>query len=411
MIICQNNLKQTHPITVQTIVWVANRGNPINDSSNRAILELNSTGNIVLTHMNTVVWCSTSSLRKAQNPVAELQDSGNLVIREENVKDPEAYLWQSFDYPSNTMLAGMKLGWDLRRNLNRRLIAWKSHDDPAPGDLSSEVVRHNYPDIYTMKGAKKLHRTGPWNGLSFSGVPEMKSNPIYNFNVVSNKDEVYYTWNLTDSSLITIAVLNQTSLSRPRYVWSKTDKSWRTYSWLPGGDYCDNYGLCGPNGYCMITAAPVCNCLKGFKPQSPEKWYSMDWSQGCVRSNQLSCKDKLTDGFVLVESLKVPDTEYTWVDENIGLEKCRVKCLNNCSCMAYTNSDISGSGRGCVMWFGDLIDIKQFPVAGQGLYIRMPASELGNYFINFSNTSFDFRSPQKFNIVFENSNLVLPYGI
>ena len=54
-----------------------------------------------------------------------------------------------------------------------------------------------------------------------------------------------------------------------------------------------------------------------------------------------------------------------------------MKCLNNCSCMAYTNSYIRGQGSGCVMWFGDLIDIKQFENDGQDLYIRMDSSELG----------------------------------
>ncbi|KAJ0103549.1 hypothetical protein Patl1_04480 [Pistacia atlantica] len=43
--------------------------------------------------------------------------------------------------------------------------------------------------------------------------------------------------------------------------------------------------------------------------------------------------------------------------------------------MAYTNSDISGGGSGCTMWFGDLMDMKQFPAGGQDLYIRMSASE------------------------------------
>ncbi|KAM4077949.1 hypothetical protein ACJW30_12G178900 [Castanea mollissima] len=60
----------------------------------------------------------------------------------------------------------------------------------------------------------------------------------------------------------------------------------------------------------------------------------------------------------------------------MNLEECRAECLNNCSCMAYTNSDIR-EGAGCAIWFGDLVDIKQFPAGGQDLYIRMHPSELG----------------------------------
>ncbi|KAL3016936.1 hypothetical protein AAZX31_06G244500 [Glycine max] len=358
-------------IPVDNVVWVANGGNPINDSS--ADLKLHSSGNLVLTHNNMVAWCTRSS-KAAQNPVAELLDSGNLVIRDLNSANQESYLWQSFDYPSNTMLSGMKVGWDLKRNLNIRLIAWKSGDDPTPGDLSWSIVRHPYPEIYMMKGNKKYHRLGPWNGLRFTGMPEMKPNPVYHYEFVSNKEEVYYTWTLKQTSLITKAVLNQTALARPRYVWSELDESWMFYSTLPS-DYCDHYGVCGANAYCSTSASPMCECLKGFKPKYLEKWNSMDWSQGCVLQHPLNCKH---DGFVLLEGLKVPDTKATFVNDSIDIEKCRTKCLNNCSCMAYTNSNISGAGSGCVMWFGDLFDIKQYSVAenGQGLYIRLPASEL-----------------------------------
>lgn len=45
--------------------------------------------------------------------------------------------------------------------------------------------------------------------------------------------------------------------------------------------------------------------------------------------------------------------------------------------MAYTNTDIRGGGSGCAMPFGDLIDIRELDGAGQDLYIRMAASELG----------------------------------
>jgi len=89
-------------IPTQNVVWVANGGKPINDSS--AILKLNSSGSLVLTHNNNIVWFTNSSTN-AQKPVAQLLDTGNLVIKEDSVS--ETYLWQSFDYPSNTLLSGI----------------------------------------------------------------------------------------------------------------------------------------------------------------------------------------------------------------------------------------------------------------------------------------------------------------
>jgi hypothetical protein len=103
-------------------------------------------------------------------------------------------------------------------------------------------------------------------------------------------------------------------------------------------------------------------------------WAANDWSGGCVRNISLSCNNPQVDGDDLLQKymgLKVPDTAHTLLYENIDLELCRTMCLNNCSCTAITNSDISGKGSGCVMWFGDLIDIRQFDTGGQDLYIRI----------------------------------------
>ncbi|KAI9079160.1 hypothetical protein K1719_038886 [Acacia pycnantha] len=357
----------------QTVVWVANNINPINDSS--GVLTVNTTGNLVLTQNNTVVWYA-SLTAQAQNPVAELLDSGNFVVRDVNEANPEVYLWQSFDFPSDTLLPGMKLGWDLKTRLNRKITAWNSPDDPTPSGFSWELLLHNYPEFFLMKGSKKFMRIGPWNGLYFSGMPDLKPNPIYDFNFISTSDEVYFTFSLNNTSVISILAVNQTTSKANRYVWVEADQNWLIYQSLPK-DYCDNYNLCGPNGNCIISDSPVCQCLKGFKPKIPHAWNTMDWSGGCVRNEALNCNNGSKDGFIGLTGLKVPETEHTWIDQSMSLERCRDKCLSNCSCMAYTSSNIAGAGSGCVMWFGDLIDIRQFPYDGQELYIRMAASELG----------------------------------
>ncbi|XP_020222263.1 G-type lectin S-receptor-like serine/threonine-protein kinase At4g27290 [Cajanus cajan] len=355
----------------QTVVWVANGA--INDSS--GILIVNNTGNLVLRQHDKLVWYTTSE-KKAQNPVAQLLDSGNFVVREKSETNSEDYLWQSFDYPSDTILPGMKLGWNLRAGREWRMTSWKSPNDPSPGDFYWGLLLYNYPEFYLMKGTEKFVRVGPWNGLHFSGIPDQKPNTIYAYNFISNKDEMYYTYSMENDAVISRMIMNQTSSMYFRYVWIEDAQNWKLYKSLPK-DNCDNYGICGAYGTCVITGSQICQCLAGFSPKSPKAWNSSDWREGCVRNKPLNCTEKLKDGFMKVEGLKVPDTTHTWVDQTIGLKECRVKCLNNCSCMAYTNSDIRGEGSGCVMWFGDLNDIRQFDNDGQDLYIRMDASELG----------------------------------
>jgi hypothetical protein len=140
-------------ISVTTVVWVANRVNPINDSS--GILMINNTGSLLLLRQNkTVVW-STSSSKQPQQPFLQLLDSGNLFVTDgKNANSEEDYLWQSFDYPSDTSLPGSKHGWDLRRRLNRRLTAWKNWDDPSPGDFSFGMELHNFPEAVMWKGSE-----------------------------------------------------------------------------------------------------------------------------------------------------------------------------------------------------------------------------------------------------------------
>ena len=135
-------------IPVQTVVWVANRCKPINGSS--GLLTINNTGSLVLSDQNkSVVWSMRLS-KQAMKPKLELLDSGNLVVREEEDTNPENYLWQSFDYPSDTLLPGMKFGWDLRTGLNRRLSAWKNWDDPCSADftwvIEFDIQLHKLPE-------------------------------------------------------------------------------------------------------------------------------------------------------------------------------------------------------------------------------------------------------------------------
>ncbi|RHN61967.1 putative protein kinase RLK-Pelle-DLSV family [Medicago truncatula] len=363
-------------IPIQKVVWVANRVNPINNTL--GILTLTTSGNLMLRQNDSLVW-STTSAKQAKKPMAELLDSGNLVIRNQEETDPEGgYLWQSFDYPCDTILPGMKLGWDLRNDLERRITSWKSPDDPSPGDLSWGLVLHNYPEFYLMNGAVKYCRMGPWNGLQFSGLSDRKQSSVYDLkyvanndlNYVSNKDEMFYSFTLKNSSALVTITITQSSFAIS--VWKDT-KWWQNE--VTPASFCELYGACGPYASCTLAYAPACQCLRGFIPKSPQRWAIFDWSQGCVRNISLSCNTPhvdVDDEFIKYMGLKVPDTTHTLLYENIDdLGLCRTMCLNNCSCTAFTNSDISGKGSGCVMWFGDLIDIRQFDSGGQNLYIRL----------------------------------------
>ncbi|GKB49662.1 G-type lectin S-receptor-like serine/threonine-protein kinase, partial [Tanacetum coccineum] len=59
----------------------------------------------------------------------------------------------------------------------------------------------------------------------------------------------------------------------------------------------------------------------------------------------------------------------------------RVTCRINCSCVAYANLDIRNGGTGCLQWFDELMDIKEFD-GDDNIYIRMDASEIAGHEFN-----------------------------
>ncbi|CAN6684359.1 unnamed protein product [Malus baccata var. baccata] len=363
-----------YTVSTDAVVWVANRETPLGDSS--GLLKLTEQGVLVLLNSsNNIVWSSNSS-RTAGNPVSQLLDSGNLVVQDGKETNPDNFLWQSFDYPCDTFLPEMKIGWDLVTGLERYISSWKSTEDPAPGEFSVQMDQHGLPQVLIMKGAKIQARGGSWNGLYLTGFGYgvREPNPISGSEFVMNKDEVYFEYRLRNMSVFSRYVLNPFG-NVQRFTWVHQTQSWEL-SYTFQADRCENYALCGPFSSCSInSSSPICACLKGFVPKSLKDWNSGYWSDGCVRRTPSACS--VGDGFLKYSGIKLPDTSSSWFDKSMSLGECNGLCWGNCSCTAYANLDIREGGSGCVLWFGNLIDIKEFtPGGGQDLYIRAAASEL-----------------------------------
>ena len=74
---------------------------------------------------------SVKGTTTSTSSVAQLQDSGNLVLVQDN--NQKVLLWQSFDYPTDILLPKMKLCVNLIIGLDKFLTSWKSQDDPRSG--------------------------------------------------------------------------------------------------------------------------------------------------------------------------------------------------------------------------------------------------------------------------------------
>ncbi|KAK6116752.1 hypothetical protein DH2020_049485 [Rehmannia glutinosa] len=324
-------------ITVTTIVWVANREAPITDNS--GVLTVIRPGILVLLNNtnNNTVW-STNTSRTVQNPVAQLLDSGNFVVRDGEDDRPENFLWQSFEYPTDTYLPGMSLGWNFVTGKETYLSSWRSNDDPG---------------------------TGP---------PNPREDPTYRLSFVMDEEKVYYRSDLVDGSFVSRYTMNQSGVSQ-RWTWVDRTRGWVIYFSMPA-DICDTYRLCGAYGSCNVGSSPSCGCLdERFVPRDPEGWVRADWSSGCVRRTNLSCDG---DVFLRYSGIKLPDARRSWNNATMTLDECRAECLRNCSCMAYPQLDIRRRS-GCLVWFDELIDIRTLSPDGQVIYIRMASSEAGKF--------------------------------
>ncbi|XP_059661592.1 G-type lectin S-receptor-like serine/threonine-protein kinase At4g27290 isoform X2 [Cornus florida] len=363
-------------ISDRTVVWVANRDTPLTDTSGGGVLKLTDGGILVLVNStNSIFWSSSNSSSNNNTvnsaPVAQLLDSGNLVVKDVN---DENFLWQSFDYPGDTLLPGMKLGKNLVTGIDRRLWSWKSSDDPSKGEYSYGFDLRGFPQMFLLKGSVEQYRTGPWNGISFSGTVGLKPNSIYTYRFVFNQQEVYYDFELINSSVFSRRVMNRNGIVQ-RLTWNYKIQDWTVYLNTPS-DNCDFYGLCHAYGSCSVDNSPACGCLDKFMPRYPKDWDTADWSGGCVRRTALDCHNGSSNGFLKYSGVKLPDTRYSWFNRSMNLKECETVCLKNCSCMAYANIDITAGGSGCLLWFDDLIDIRNVAEFGQDIYIRMASSEL-----------------------------------
>ncbi|KAG6476065.1 hypothetical protein ZIOFF_065300 [Zingiber officinale] len=361
-------------VSQKTFVWVANRNRPITDGS--GVLSLTTNGTLVVSDSSsTILWSSSSS--SLANPVAQLLDNGNLVVREAGDFGSSSYAWQSFDFPTNTLLPGMKLGWNLTSRHNRILTAWASTSDPAEGNYTLGIDLRNGPQLFVWVGTQQNLRFGLWNGLYFSGVPEMMSTDMLDYSVVIDGEQVVYSYTVPDPSLIRQTVINPTSGAIEVLLWTKESQSWIKRTEFPR-DACDRtISLCGPYGLCYPDWPP-CKCLQGFHPRNRNDWERIvNTSGGCVRNTELDCHNK-TDGFIQQSNVKLPDTSASTVDWSTeSLDDCKISCLSNCSCTAYARANISGSGRGCILWFTPLTDIKLFySGSGQDLFVKVAAADL-----------------------------------
>ncbi|KAH0887086.1 hypothetical protein HID58_063182 [Brassica napus] len=327
-------------VTEKTYGWVANRDNPLLTST--GTLEISRNNLVLIGQSNKTVW--STSLPIGDAPViAELLSNGNFVLRHD---DPSKLLWQSFDFPTDTLLPEMKLGYDLKTRRNRFLTEWRAQDDPTSGNFTFKLdIQRGLPEFLIMYQDLILQRSGPWDGIEFSGIPEMQRSDYMVYNYTENSEEVSYRFRMTSSSIYSRLIMRDQILMR--FTWSPPSWAWeRSLHFILQG-ICDVYSVCGgPNTYCDLNTSPHCNCIRGFLPRNATEWAERGRRSLTVKNIMGFCSLTTPSCRILRRRL--------WI-------RCEDRCLSDCNCTSFA---FGNDGLGCVTWTGDLFDIRTYLQGG-----------------------------------------------
>jgi predicted permease len=229
-------------VSVRTVVWVANRADPVPgpvEDNAGATLSVSADGTLAVADANsTVVWSvSPAPGAGAGQYTSRIRDDGNLVVSDASGR----VSWQGFDHPTDTLLPGMRVGMDFVTGANMTLTAWTSPSDPSPGPVMAAMDTSGDPEVFIWNGGEKVWRSGPWDGLQFTGVPDTVTYTGFSFRFVNTPREVSYSFQVPNSSFLSRLALNSTGAAGgllQRWTWVWAAGAWNMY-WYAPKDQCD----------------------------------------------------------------------------------------------------------------------------------------------------------------------------
>nr|XP_043639496.1 putative receptor protein kinase ZmPK1 [Erigeron canadensis] len=300
-----------------TFVWMANRDEPVNGK--RSKFSLWKDGNLVLTDAGRRIWMSDT---KSSSPLQlQLLNSGNLVLTELNKK---TYLWQSFSFPTDTILQNQPFTKDTFLISSRSLTNFSSgfyklfFDD----DNVIRLVFHN-------DEVASVYWPSPWL------VSWQAGRTTYNNSRIASLDSKGYFMSSDNFGFSTSdygsALQRRLTLDLDGNirVYTLIKRSW-VVSWQAISITCTIHGICGPNSLCTYSSdsGRRCTCMQGYKAKN-----NSDWSMGCEPTFDFS---KHRENY---EFVKLPSVEFYGFDtvftRNSTFNECKNACLNDSNCKAF----------------------------------------------------------------------------
>ncbi|KAF8089979.1 hypothetical protein N665_0493s0034 [Sinapis alba] len=373
-----------------TIVWSPNRNSPV---TKEAVLELEATGNLVLSDQTTTIWASNTSNHGVESAV--MSESGNFLLLGTQVTTSPA-IWQSFSQPADTLLPNQPLTVSLEltsnpspsRHGHYSLKMLQQHTSLSLGltyninlDPHANYSYWSGPEISNVTGdvTAVLDNTGSFKivyGESSTGAVYVYKNPVdenrNNNNSSSNP-------RLTKNRILRRLVLeNNGNLRLYRWDNDMNGSSQWVPEWAAVSNPCDIAGICG-NGVCNLDRTKKnadCLCLPGsvkLPDQENNKLCSDNSSlvQECERNINRNNTFKIST---------VQETNYYFSERSVianysdigNVSKCGSMCLSDCKCVASVYG-LDDEKPYC--WILKSLNFGGFKDPGSTLFVKTRANE------------------------------------
>ncbi|XP_035551036.1 uncharacterized protein LOC109000303 [Juglans regia] len=372
-----------HQLDRDSVVWVANRDNPL-PGNFTGVFGIAEDGNLkVLDTAGNEYWSTGLENSSSTNRTVKLMDSGNLVLSDDD--SMETSPWESFKNPTDTFLPGMTMGDKLT------LTSWKGKDDPGSGRCTFKLDQETESQYVVIKKQSVYWKSGMARGkfpssddiilpaiadllsnFSKSGIPDYLKNPTKQLPTNRSLD-------------LTRLVMNNNGQSQ-YLTWNESKRIW-SLIWSKPEDECGIYNYCGKFDY----------------------WESRDFSGGCIRNSASTNFDI----FLSSKMMKVSEPDPN-LGSNVAHEtECETKCLENSQCVAYLYQEAENitrrgdSDNNCWIWKDLIENLQEYPNQGCNLSVRVAKADIestartcercGTYTIPYPlSTGQDFGDPMYF---------------
>ncbi|KAJ8759585.1 hypothetical protein K2173_007214 [Erythroxylum novogranatense] len=346
-----------------TVVWMANRDQPVNGKESK--VSLLSSGNLVLCDAGGLkVWATNTESPSFLH--LSIHDNGNLVLS--SVEGEDEVLWQSFNFPTDTLLPQQALA------KSRELVSSRSQSNYSSGFYklyfdNDNVLRLLYNDPVTSSIYWPDPELMAWEAgrSSYNNSRTCVLDSLGNFTSSDGFSSSSADYGVILQRRLTIDYDGNLRL------YSRKD-SWDTWvvSWQAMSQPCRIHGICGPNSICNYVpgsgSGRKCSCLPGFKMKDRS-----DWSAGCEPEFNIPC-ERSKSTFVQLTHLEFYGYDFAFYP-NYTLQMCKDVCLKRCDCKGFQLKFIKHDYASNIPYCfekAQLLNGHRYPNFEGDLYLRVP---------------------------------------